>query len=453
MGRYPARTVQGYWRDDWPYLYRQQGGTQWEPLSTYHEETGSGFRPVAIDRDGNRAYGFDVQDGRQAFFSMALDGSGTKTLVFSHSNVDVDQVIRIGRSRRVVGVSYATEQRHAEYFNPSIRRIHQGLQRALPDRSNIWIIDASLNEDRLLVFASSDRHAGTYYLYDRPKRQLSALLTERSDLSRILLAEVRAVSIPGAGGISIPAYLTLPPGAPASGLPAIVLPHGGPSARDEWGFDWLAQFYAAQGYAVLQPNFRGSSGYGDAWLRGQGFLQWQTAVGDINDAGRWLIDQGIADADRMAIVGWSYGGYAALQSGVVAPDLFKAIVAIAPVTDLPELVNSSRDFVNHHSIREMVGTGSNARDASPAPRAETIRAPVLLFHGTEDGNVDVRHSRMMDRALDRTNVRHELVIYEGLDHQLNDSDKRIDLLGRSDSFIRSSFGQPAAEQAEMPGRR
>ena len=112
-------------------------------------------------------------------------------------------------------------------------------------------------------------------------------------------------------------------------LPAVLLPHGGPSARDEWGFDWLAQYLANQGYAVLQPNYRGSAGYGDAWLQRNGFQGWRTSIGDVTDGARWLVAQGIADADRLAIVGWSYGGYAALQAGVTEPGLFKALVAIA----------------------------------------------------------------------------------------------------------------------------
>ncbi|MEI9851159.1 MAG: alpha/beta fold hydrolase [Sphingomonas sp.] len=122
------------------------------------------------------------------------------------------------------------------------------------------------------------------------------------------------------------------------------MPHGGPGARDEWGFDWLAQFFAARGYAVLQPNFRGSAGYGEDWFLENGFKSWRTAIGDVNDGGRWLVGQGIAAPAKLAIVGWSYGGYAALQSAVLDPELFKAIVAIAPVTDLGALKEESRWF-------------------------------------------------------------------------------------------------------------
>ena len=117
----------------------------------------------------------------------------------------------------------------------------------------------------------------------------------------------------------------------------MILPHGGPSSRDVWGFDWLAQYLANRGYAVLQANYRGSAGYGDQWLQRNGFQSWRTSIGDIDAGARWLAAQGIADPARMAILGWSYGGYAALQAGATEPGLYKAIVAIAPVTDLQQV--------------------------------------------------------------------------------------------------------------------
>ena len=148
------------------------------------------------------------------------------------------------------------------------------------------------------------------------------------------LAPVESITYPAADGTAIPAYLT------------IMMPHGGPGNRDEWGFDWLAQFFAHRGFVVLQPNFRGFTGYGEAWTHGNGFVGWRTSIGDVNDAGRWLVKQGMAAPGELAIVGWSYGDYAALQSAVLDPELYKAIVAIAPVTDLESLRAEGRDFTS-----------------------------------------------------------------------------------------------------------
>jgi dipeptidyl aminopeptidase/acylaminoacyl peptidase len=240
--------------------------------------------------------------------------------------------------------------------------------------------------------------------------------------------------------VQIPAYLTLPPGrTDMRGLPAIVLPHGGPSARDELGFDWLSQFFAHQGYAVLQPNYRGSAGYGDAWFAQNGFRGWQTSIGDVTAAGHWMIAQG-ADPGRLAIVGWSYGGYAALQSGVTEPGLFKAIVAIAPVTDLALLSQQAEGFTNYLLVRQFVGQGPHVRAGSPLQNVERITAPVLMFHGTRDTNVGITQSQRMDSALHAAGKSSELVTFDGLEHDLADSQARIRMLARINLFLSANLG-------------
>ena len=233
----------------------------------------------------------------------------------------------------------------------------------------------------------------------------------------------------------IPGYLTLPPGrSDAKGLPAIVMPHGGPSSRDEWGFDWLAQYFAQEGFAVVQPNYRGSSGYGDQWYQNNGFQSWKVAIGDVSDAGRWILAQG-ADPAKLSIVGWSYGGYAALQSGVVAPDLFRAIVAIAPVTDLSRLKTESARYTSGAIVRDFIGSGPHIREGSPAQNAGRIVAPVLMFHGTLDQNVDIDQSRIMRGALASAGKKVELVEYPGLAHGLSDSDTRTAMLAQITRFL------------------
>src|SRR5262249_55674678 len=149
---------------------------------------------------------------------------------------------------------------------PDVRALIASLGKALPGQT-LSVVDSSVDESRMLIFSSSDVDPGVYYIFDRKTHQLQTFLVARSELEGVKLAHVKPMTYPAADGTPIPAYLTLPPGREAAkGLPAIVLPHGGPSDRDEWGFDWQPQFFAARGFAVLQPNFRGSSGYGDAWF-------------------------------------------------------------------------------------------------------------------------------------------------------------------------------------------
>jgi dipeptidyl aminopeptidase/acylaminoacyl peptidase len=291
----------------------------------------------------------------------------------------------------------------------------------------------------MLIWAGSDTDPGRYYIFDRQAKRLNEIMLSRPELEGATLAAVKPITIKASDGTDVPAYLTLPTGSNGKNLPAIVMPHGGPSARDEWGFDWLSQYFASRGYAVIQPNYRGSSGYGDAWFQRNGFQSWRAAIGDVNDAGRWLVSQGIADPAKLAIVGWSYGGYAALQSGVLDPDLFKAVVAVAPVTDLAQLKEDSINWTNHRMVSEAVGSGPHVAEGSPAQNAGRIKAPVLMFHGERDRNVRLRQSRMMEDRLKSAGKSVELVVYPKLDHYLMDSSVRAEMLRRSDAFLRAAL--------------
>ena len=358
--------------------------------------------------------------------------------MLARPDVDIDGLIRIGRDRRIVGATFVTDKRTAVYFNPAVNADLVALHKALPALPIIDVVDASGDGRQLLVHAAADNDPGRYYLYDKPGRKLQVLMQDRPQLDGRTLARVQAITYPAADGTPIPAYLTMPPTGPAKGLRAIVMPHGGPSARDEWGFDWLAQFFAARGYAVIQPNYRGSAGYGEAYLMKNGFRAWRTAVGDTGDAGRWLVKQGIADPARLAIVGWSYGGYAALQAGVVDPALFKAIVAIAPVTDPASLTDHLRNYANYRLNKDFIG--QLGAEASPARNAQRIAAPVLLVHGTLDSNVAYSQSALMQARLKAAGKPVELMTFEGLDHQLYDGSARARLLDRADGYIRAATG-------------
>lgn len=416
------------------YFFKRPEGGDWQQLSTYDILSREGFDPWAVDAASNRAIGFGKIDGRKAVVAVSLDGTGKGETLYRHPEVDVDGLVRVGRDRRVVGATYATERRHMVTTDTNVAAMAKSLSRALGGRE-VYFIDASADEAHWLIWAGSDVDAGRYYRYTPAAKQLRPLLDDRPLLAGQALSSVKPIRYPAADGTMIPGYLTLPPGrSDAKGLPAIVMPHGGPSARDEWGFDWLAQYFAQAGFAVVQPNYRGSSGYGDQWYQNNGFQSWKAAIGDVTDAGRWILAEG-ADPAKLSIVGWSYGGYAALQSGVVAPDLFRSIVAIAPVTDLVEMKNESAKYTSGAITRDFIGSGPHVREGSPAQNAGRIEAPVLLFHGTLDQNVDVEQSRIMRRALASAGKKAELIEYPGLAHNLSDSDARTAMLGRIAQFL------------------
>ncbi|HEY5720684.1 MAG TPA: S9 family peptidase [Allosphingosinicella sp.] len=440
MGTIEMAGATGYVTGDINYYYRTKGSRDWKPLSVYNTLHDTGFNPYAVDPDLDVAYGFKRTGGRLALYSVTLDGSKRESEIFAHPQVDVDGLVRIGRRERVVGATYATEKRQAVYFDPALKALGASLSKALPGLPLVQFLDSNFDETKLLIWAGSDTDPGRYYIFDRQAKRLNEIMLSRPELEGATLAAVKPITFKAADGTEVPAYLTLPPGSSGKGLPAIVMPHGGPGARDEWGFDWLSQYFASRGYAVIQPNFRGSSGYGDAWFNRNGFQSWKTAIGDVNDSGRWLVSQGIADPSKLAILGWSYGGYAALQSNVVDSNLFKAVVAIAPVTDLAQLKEDSLNWGNHRLVSQAVGSGPHVSEGSPAQNAGRFKAPVLMFHGERDFNVRLRQSKMMEDRLKGAGRSVELIVYPKLDHYLMDSAVRAEMLRRSDAFLRTSMG-------------
>lgn len=423
-------------------MYRVKGDNDWERLQDVRLGGAviEDFDPIGVDSDRDVLFAFHRIDGYVALIAVALDGSATAEVIASREGVDVDGVVRIGRQRRIVGVTYATEKRSVEYFDSEIASLSSALGKALPNTPLIDIVGASSDENRLLVLASSDDDPGMTYLYDKQARSLEELLPVRAALVEVPMGEMRPVSYPARDGTQIPAYLTLPPGSDGKDLPSIVLPHGGPASRDYWGFDWLVQYFVARGYAVLQPNFRGSSGFGEQWFGRNGYQAWDVAIGDVNDAGRWMIGQGIAAAEKLAIVGWSYGGYAALQSQVVEPDLYKAVVAIAPVTDLEYLRSDARAYTSFRLRDRQLGQGPHISAGSPRQHAEQFKAPVALFHGSRDLNVTVRHSRDMAKALRDEGRQVTYVEFEDLQHDLDDSKARLEMLETIDGVLTGAMG-------------
>lgn len=432
--------AQGYSSGKINYFFRNSGHREWLPMSVYDSESREGFNPYHVDPVRNVAYGLKEVGGRLAAFSRSLEPGGAEVQLFAHQKVDVDGFETIGVSQRVIGITYATDRREIHYLDPALEKLARSLGKSLPNSPKINFVDSSSDETRLLIWAGGDTDPGRYYLLDRKAGKLEELVGERPAMT-FPMSTVRSISYPAADGTMVPGYLTMPPGREnAKDLRAIVLPHGGPGARDEWGFDWLSQFFANQGYAVLQPNFRGSEGYGDEWFQKNGFQNWRTAIGDVNDAGRWLVQQGIAQPGGLAVLGWSYGGYAALQSGVIEPDLFKAIIAIAPVSDLEKWREQWRNWTNYQVMNRLVGNGPHIAAGSPARHADQIKAPVLIFHGTLDRNVNVAQGRLMNDRLRDSGKDAQLVIYEGLDHYLEDGTVRADMLSKSAAFLTKALG-------------
>ena len=435
MATSPNQGATGYLSGRTNWSYRTKGSDQWRTLGFEEYRAPDSILPRAIDYERDAVYVLKQHQGRNALFRIALDGSMATELVYAHPRYEIDDVVTVGK--QVIGVRFVADRGIVVYFDKDYAALAAALSKSIPNLPLISFVDASYDGSKVLIQAESDTDPGRFYVYDKAKRTLNETMLVRPMLEQVPLANVRTVSYKAADGAEVPAYLTLPPGSGGKNLPAIVMPHGGPWSRDEWGFDWLAQFFANQGYAVLQPNFRGSTGYGDEWFAESGFKSWKLAIGDINAGARWLASSGIAAPEKLAIVGWSYGGYAALQANVVEPSIYKAAIAIAPVTDLPQFQEEKDVYVSGKWWRDMMGTGPHLQEGSPARHVARIAAPVLLFHGDHDLNVHVNQARTMDRRLKEAGKASELVVYPGLDHQLEDGAARRDMLAKASTFLRT----------------
>jgi dienelactone hydrolase len=422
------------------YSYRTKDSRDWKDLFTINDITNPDVEPLAIDSNIDSLYSLKKLNGRYALYATKLDGSMAETLVAENPTVDIDGVVRFGDGQKVIGYDHSNEEGERIYFDPEFKALAASLSKALPNTPIIDFVDSSSDGNKLLIYAGNDSDPGRYYLFDRAKKTLAPLMIARPDLEGRVLASVKPVKITAPDGTNIPGYLTLPPGKDPKGLPAVVFPHGGPSSRDYWGFDPLAQFLAARGYAVLQPQYRGSRGYGDAWLNENGFKNWRTSIGDITASAKWLASQGIANPSKMAIFGWSYGGYAALQSAVTEPSLYKAVIAVAPVTDLQMAKDEARNFVNYDLVQREIGSGPHIQEGSPLKHASQINAPVLLIHGKMDATVRYAETKEMDEALKKAGKQSELLTFEGLDHHLNDSDAMTQMLTKIGELLDRTIG-------------
>jgi dipeptidyl aminopeptidase/acylaminoacyl peptidase len=418
---------------------------EWRRLFT-HEAFSSEriFYPLAICSDRpDCAYALASHEGRDAIWRLDLSGKQAPILEFSHSAVDIDGEPVLLNDGRLLGMRYDTDRPFLYYTDPQLAGISRSLKPVLPN-AFVVITDATQDARWLVVRTTSDVDAGTYYLLDTQKGNLERIGTAYPALDPATLGRMQSISYPARDGTSIPGYLTVPTGLRAEHVPLIVMPHGGPIARDVWEYDSLRAFLISRGYAVLQMNFRGSSGYGDKWFS-DAHQDWGgLTYSDIVDGARWAIQQGIADPAHLCIVGWSFGGYAALLAATRNGDLFHCAVSIAGVSDLSLLEAEDSRFVGSEIERQQIGSDPEKLKAdSPRNHAADVHIPLLMIHGDSDAQANVEQSQAMDRALTHAGKAHQFILIPGADHQMSRESDRTTLLTAIESFLATNLGPGA----------
>ena len=375
-------------------------------------------------------------DGKEQLREVPLDGSGPGEVLVDDAGStgavhDRDSELLIGFGNHA----------RTKLFDPgSQARFKDATAAFAGDRSEL--VSSSRNFSKMIFSAEGPKNAGRYYLVDIASRAAIALGDARPEVGPDQVGPVKMFAYKAADGLAMEGVLTLPPGRDPRGLPLVVMPHGGPIVQgDEVSFDWWAQAYASRGYAVLQPNYRGTLGYGDDFRKaadGQYGRKMQT---DISDGVAALAKDGTIDPKRVCIVGASYGGYAALAGVTLQQGLYRCAVAVAGVADMHKMLNDirSREGPDRRALefwRGLAGAQSQDLDAiSPAHLAAKADAPVLLIHGENDTVVPIEQSQLMERALRQAGKPVELVTMPGEDHWLSVAATRQAMLEKSVAFV------------------
>ena len=374
------------------------------------------------------------EHGTRSMLLVDVESRRSVKTLFSHPEVDIDSMRYHPATGKVIGVEYTDDFRRYEYFDRDFSIVQRSLEKALPGKV-VAVTDKSRDANVYMVLAYDDQDPGQYYVYDRDNRQLNYFASHRSNIDPELSSKTQRVNIPVADGRQIPAYLTLPD-ADGEPRPAVVLPHGGPSARDSADWDYLSQFLASRGYVVIKPNFRGSTGYGRSFAD-KGRLQWGGLMQqDVTDTTLWLVEQGYAIADKICIAGISYGGYAAMMGLIQQPQLYKCGVSVNGVMDLPSLKSKDRNFVGGRDWTKRMGLeGDKDANVSPQQQAKRIIDPVLLIASTNDARISYRQTKRLHKTLKRMKRDTTYVELDTGTHYMLNSESRHGMLVALEQFL------------------
>jgi dipeptidyl aminopeptidase/acylaminoacyl peptidase len=378
---------------------------------------------------------------------LDLAPGATVSEFYFDPSFDVAGTIRDEWSGEVLGAVVVTDKPEDRYFNAHRKALQASLEKASPGLV-VHIVSVDKAADEAIVMTEGPKNPPTYYIVNLADGAVYRIASAYPGLSPGDLGEMKPYPYTARDGLKIPAYLTLPPDRSARELPTIVMPHGGPDARDAIGFDWWAQFLANRGYAVLQPNYRGSSGYGRAFTKA-GALQWGLKMqDDISDGVKQMIADGIADPKRICIVGASYGGYAALAGATLSPDLYACAVSVAGISDLRTLLSWEVPWghaFDENFLRSRLGLRyadeKRLEQTSPLLHVDQVRCPILLMHGKNDTTVPVEQSQDMRKALTRAGKTVKYVQFDSDDHYFTLAATRIQMLTELERFLSANIGR------------
>jgi len=400
------------------------------------------FGVWAFFEDPRYAYVTDLnEDGNVVLYKWDMVNWQAVETIFEVEGGNVQRLVEDIFTEEPVGVQYDLGGPHIHYFDENFAKIQRMLGKALPDNV-ITLTSYNRDKNLFVVNARSDIDPGAYYLFDYENKNLIFMEGAYEGLDPRLMSPMQDVSYQARDGLEIPAYLTVPMGSDGKNLPTVILPHGGPEARDFWGYDFIVQFLASRGYAVLQPQFRGSGGFTQDFADA-GRKQWgEKMQDDVTDGALWMIEQGIADPERMCIMGWSYGGYVAMTATFNTPDLYKCSISVNGVSDLPKILYQDSNFVGSSYWKRHIGEDKEKNKQNSAiHNIDKIRMPVLVIANRDDTSVDYKQSTsFVDEMRDAGKNVTYFEIEEG-GHSALEGEGRVIILREAEKFLRRHIGK------------
>ena len=423
------------WHDDKKrgVVYRGPGGGKFVRVMFGKREEDSIPEPAIYRADGS-ALAFDDGDGRDAVYEMSLPSFALGKKLLGDPRYDIETIVTNPAGNDVAGFRVTDKRNHIQWLDPDLKDIQSGLDQTL-GVGNGRIISWSRDRKKILVDVGTPAQAGGLYYWNTDGARMDRIAWNNTTLKNRTLSPVSTVEYKARDGTAIEAVLTMPRGRPTKGLPLIVMPHGGPGARDSEEFDWWAQYLAELGYAVIQPNYRGSTGYGKAFHdlgKGEWGLKMQD---DLIDAIGWAAAQGIADPKRVCIVGASYGGYAAMRGAQRDGGHYRCAVSYAGISDLGAMLRYDRNLLGRGVVDYWKKQAPDFTAVSPKFHAAEFGAPILIAHGVEDKRVPVKQSRMLVGELQKAGKPFEYLEQKLGDHHFSRSEDRIEFLKAVKAFL------------------
>ncbi|MFJ6209773.1 S9 family peptidase [Lysinibacillus sp. NPDC092081] len=422
-------------------LYRDSEKDEFKPFIEMEE--GDEVTPLAFTKD-NKHILAKSNKGRDKVEVVKYDLEGKEEVIMSNSEVDVSGVLYSSEKDKVLYGAYVSDKTHYQFFDEDFEKLFRKIQNKLGvHESELGINDYNKEMTKFIVSVSSDTVYGKYYYYDSTTDEMTELATLSPWLKQEELAEMHPISYKSRDGLTINGYLTLPKNKEAKNLPLIVNPHGGPWYRDAWGFNPEVQLLANRGYAVLQVNFRTSTGYGKEFLEA-GYKQWGLKIqDDITDGVQWAIDQGIADPKRIGIYGASFGGYATLAGITYTPDLYAAAVDYVGVSNIFTLLNTIPPY--WETLRNMwyerVGDPEKDKElltaVSPVFHVDKIKTPLFVAQGANDPRVNKAESDQIVEALRARGVDVEYMLKDNEGHGFHNEENSIEFYNAMLKFLDS----------------